>query len=625
MRWKGFIALAVIVAAWLLVTSLFLDKWIENGIEAAGEAAAGAKVEIDGLDFRFSDLSIQWQRFQAADSGQPMRNLVETGRTAFKLNPAALFRKRIVIDEMALEGVRSGTPRTTSGELQKKPPKPKTGKPDYLDKIKTRLKNEVDLLPIMKFDPAAFKKKLNLDSLIAIAAIRTPQRVDSVKKDAMAAAARWDGYTKTFRPDEDLKKIQSDFQGIDPQKVKTIPEALELVEKARTAQKSLKAISDSFAVRQKEIRADIGRIMAYPAQADDWIREDYRSVAQKAKLPDLSVRSIAKMLAGRAIVAKADQVLGYYQAVRKYLPRKSDKPEKKIVPRFKGQDIHYAERHAYPTFLIRAIRVSGQTGSSAEQPGVMLKGEILNVTSQPWVIGKPMTVDLSGMTQDLRSVAVQAVLDHVTEAASDSFHVRFGNVSLNRVAIPDSKYLPAQIQTGKADFDLVLRFKENDFLSRFDMQARDLAFDFGQMQSKDLFVDIVRRVIGQMGLITLDVRAAGKQDEFQFNVNSNIDDLVSQELRKIGSQALADAEAKIRSRLDQIKVQKLAELEKLYADRMPAIEASLGKYGKLIGDNKSLLDGKLDGLLKEIEKRKKGEENKLKDKARGLLDGVLKN
>jgi uncharacterized protein (TIGR03545 family) len=623
MRWKGFIALALIVAAWILVTALFLDRWIESGLEAAGEAAVGAKVEIDGLDFRFSDLSIQWRRLQAADARQPMRNLLETGPAAFKMSPAALFRKRIVIDEMALEEVRSGTPRTTSGALPKKSPKPKTGKPDFLDKIKARLKNEVEAMPVMKFDPDAFKKKLNLDSLIAIAGIRTPGKVDSLKQDATLAVARWDGIVKTFHPDEDLKKIQSDFQGLEPQKIKTVPEALALVDKARSSQKALAAISDTFNVRQKAIRADVGRITSYAAQVDDWIREDYRTVAQKAQLPDLSVRSIAKMLAGGAITAKAEQYLGYYQTARKYLPKKSDKPEKKAVPRLRGQDIHFANRHAYPAFLVRTIRVSGQTGSSAEQPGVMLKGEIQNVTSQPWVIGKPATVNLSGTMNDSRSVAVQAVLDHVTEAASDSFHVRFGNTSLNRVAIPDSKYLPAQIQTGKADFDLVLRFKEDDFLGRFDMQAKNLGFDFGQTQSNDLFMEVVRSVIGRMNLITLDVKAAGKQDDFQFNVDSNIDNLVSQELRQMGSKALADAEARIKSKLNQIRAEKMAELEKLYADKKPAIEAALGNYEKWIGDDKSLLDGKLDELQKEIERRKKGEENKLKEKAKGVLDGIL--
>jgi len=624
MRWKGFIALAAIAAAWILVTALFLDRWIESGLEAAGRAMIGAKVEIDGLDFRFSDLSIQWRRLQAADAGHPMQNLLETGPAAFKMSPAALFRKRIVIDEMTLEGVKSGTPRTTSGALPKKPPKPKTGKPDFLDTVKARLKNEVESMPVMKFDPDALKRKLNLDSLIAVTGIRTPAKVDSLKQDAALAVARWDGFVKTFHPDEDLKRIQSDFQGLEPQKIKTVQEALSLVDKARSSQKTLAAISDTFQVAQKAIRADVGRITSFAAQVDDWIRQDYRAVAQKAQLPDLSVRSIAKMLAGGAVTAKADQYLGYYQTLRKYLPKKSDRPEKKAVPRLKGQDIHYANRHAYPAFLIRTIRISGQTGSSAGQPGVMLGGEIRNVTSQPWVIGKPATVDLSGGTNDQRSVSVQAVFNHVTEAASDSFHVRFGNTSLNHVTIPDSKYLPAQIQTGKADFDLVLRFKDEDFLGRFDMQAKNLGFDFGQTQSKDLFMNVVRSVIGRMNLITLDVRAAGKRDDFQFNVDSNIDNLVSNELRQMGSQALADAEARIKSRLNQIKAEKMAELEKLYADRKPEIEAALGNYEKWIGDDRSLLDGKLDQLQKEIERRKKGEEDKLKDRAKGVLDGLLK-
>jgi uncharacterized protein (TIGR03545 family) len=625
MRWKGLIALAVIVAALILVTALFLDRWIERGLEAAGEAVVGARVEIDGLDFRFSDLSIQWRRLQAADARQPMRNLFETGPAAFKMSPAALFRKRIVIDEMSLEEVVSGTPRTVSGALPKKPPKPKTGKPDFLDKFRSRMKNEIASMPVMKFDPDAFRKKFNLDSLIAVAGIRTPGKVDSLKQDAALAVGRWDGFVKTFHPDEDLKKIQSDFQGLEPQKIKTIPEALALVEKVKTSQKALSAISDTFNVRQKEVRADVGRITSYPGLVDGWIRDDYRSVAQKAQLPDLSVRSIAKMLAGGAIVSKADRYLGYYQTARKYLPKKSGKPEKKAVPRLKGQDIHFADRHSYPAFLIRTIRVSGRTGSSPDQPGVALRGEIRNVTSQPWVIGKPATVDLSGVAADSRSIAIQAVLDHVTETASDSFHVRFGNTSLNRVAMPDSKYLPAEIRTGKADFDLVLRFKEADFLGRFDMQAKDLGFDFGKPQSGDLFMEVVRGVIGRMNLVTLDVNAAGKGDDFLFNVDSNIDNLVSQELRQMGSKALADAEARIMSRLDRIRKEKTAELEKLYADKKPAVEAVLGNYDKWISDDKSLLDGKLDALLKEIEKRKKGEENKLKDKARGVLDGILKN
>jgi uncharacterized protein (TIGR03545 family) len=626
MRWKGLIPLAALVAVSVLVTTLFLDKWIESGLEKAGEAAVGAKVEIDGLDFRFSGPSIEWQRLQVADPKHTLQNLIETGRTAFRLNPGALIRKRIVIEEMTLADVRTRTPRNTDGALPKKPPKPKSksDKPDFLDKIKAKLKYDIATMPVMKFDPKLFKQKLNLDSLIVTADLKTAQNIDSVKKDAAATVLRWDAFYKTFHPDEDLRKVQADFQGVDPKKIKTIPDALVLVEKVRSAQKSINAISDTFSVKQKAIRSDIGRLASYTTRVDDWVREDYRSVVQKAKLPDLSVRSIAKMLAGGMIVAKAEQVLGYYQTLRKYLPKKSEKPQKEVRPRFKGQDIHFVEWHAYPTFLIRKILLSGQTGSTAERPGVMLKGEILNITSQPWVIGKPTTVDLSGALKDQRSVSFQAVMDHVTEAANDSFHVRFGNVSLNYLDIPNSNYLPSQIQKGRADFEAILRFKENDFFGRLDMTAKDIGFDFSRMKTNDLFIDVIQQVLARINRITLDVTAAGRGDNLEFKVDSNLDELVSQELRKIGSRALADAETKIQARLNQIKTQKLAELEKLYADKKPAIEAALGNYNKLIGDNKSLLDGKLDGLLKEIDKRKKGEQGKLEEKAKGVLEGILK-
>jgi hypothetical protein len=47
MRWKGFIFLVVLIAAILVVSILFIDKWIERGLEKSAELAVGAKVEID--------------------------------------------------------------------------------------------------------------------------------------------------------------------------------------------------------------------------------------------------------------------------------------------------------------------------------------------------------------------------------------------------------------------------------------------------------------------------------------------------------------------------------------------------------------------------------------------------
>ncbi|MDZ7272229.1 MAG: TIGR03545 family protein, partial [candidate division KSB1 bacterium] len=61
MRWKGFIPFLVLVVGVAVVSLFFLDRWVESGLEKAGEAIVGARVEIDGLKVRPTALSFEWK------------------------------------------------------------------------------------------------------------------------------------------------------------------------------------------------------------------------------------------------------------------------------------------------------------------------------------------------------------------------------------------------------------------------------------------------------------------------------------------------------------------------------------------------------------------------------------
>ncbi|MBN2202062.1 TIGR03545 family protein [bacterium] len=622
-RWKGFIAAAVLALGWLLVTAVFMDRWLEWGIEKAGEEALGAKVEIDGFDLKLSDLSVRWNHLQAADPGRPMRNILETGRNSFRMNPPALLRKRIVIEEMILEDVRSGTARRTDGSLSRKPKLARKIRSDFIDQVKADIRRDVEALPKMNFDPALFKRRLNVDSLIALSGIRSIHRIDSVRQEGIAAAAEWAAFQKNFRPDAELKRIREDFEGVDPQKIKTVQEGLELVDKAVTARKNLTAIADTFDVRQRAIRSDIRRFSAVPDQLAGWVQEDYRTVAEKAKLPDLSFRAIAKKLVGGTLASASDFVLGAYQGLLAQLPRKA-KPEKQSRPRFKGQDIHFEDRHAAPAFLIRRMSLSGRVEPGSAYTDFSLSGKAENITNQPWITGKPMTVDITGQTPDGRTAVMNVVLDRVTAAASDNFRVRVSNLGLNSVKLMDSEYLPSVIRKGRMDLDLTLRFRENDFSARLNADASGVVFDSLARASTDLFAGVVQSVLGKLDHITLDVDVNRNVSGFRFGVDSNIDEAASRELRSLGAKAVADAEARIRSKLYRIRDEKLAEYEASVGAKYSVVGEFLDGYEKWIGEDRSLLDGKIDALKKEIEKRKKSEENKLKDRAKEALDGVLK-
>ncbi|MBN1895250.1 TIGR03545 family protein [bacterium] len=624
-RWKGLIPLLVIIALVVVVSLFFMDKWMETGIEKTMEAVTGARVEMDGFHFNLFKMTLKWDRLQVADPRSTMQNIIETDRTAFRMNTAAMLRKRTVIEEMTLSNLRTGTQRKTDGALPRKPEKPKAdSRPGPFDKLKAQMAERVAKLPVLQFDPSSIKRKLNLDSLIAVADLKMPARLDSSKHRVMAVSADWENFYKGFRPDNDLEKIRNDFNSIDPGKLKTVPELMSALDKVQAGQKTLKAIQDTIRTRRDRIKTDFDQLKGYAASLDDWYKEDFHSVMALAKLPDLSVRNIGMMLFGKSMVHEIDRILGIVQAVRSYMPKKSGIPEKEKPQRMKGQDILFPSRHAWPKFLIRKVNVSGQTGETDEAQGLMLTGEASDITSQPWVIGRPTKLSLNGKKGDGRSLSLTGNLDHTKDIESDQFHFKMDRVSLNNFGLAESDYLPKTIKKGLADVNVNADFTGGRTAVRLAVAARGLDFDFPEQASANKFVDITRDVMRRMDLITLDTRLIEEGGKSDFRMDSNLDERISAELKAMGSQALAEAEGKIRGRLDGMVSGKRTELNGLYGEKRGLIEGKIQEYEKKADELRMAVDAKIEKIKADIEARKKQEEDKLKKGAKNLLDGMLK-
>ena len=624
-RWKGLIPLMIIVALAVVVSLFFMDKWIEAGIEKASEAMTGARVEMDGFHFNLFKMTMKWDRLQVTDPRSTLQNIIETDRAAFRMNAAAMLRKRTVIEEMTLSNLRTGTQRKTDGALPRKPEKPKKdSKPGPFDKLKAQMMDRVAKLPVLQFDPSSIKRKLNLYSLIAVAGLKMPARLDSSKQQVLAVSADWENFYKGFRPENDLEKIRNDFNAIDPEKLKTVPELMSALDKVQAGQKTLKAIQDTVRTRRDRIKTDFDRLRGYAASVDDWYKEDFRSVMALARLPDLSVRNIGMILFGKSMVHEIDRILGVVQTVRSYMPKKSGRPEKEKPPRMKGQDILFPSRNAWPRFLIQQVSVSGQTGVTDEAPGFMLTGEASDITSQPWVIGRPTKLSLNGQKADGRSMSLTGNLDHTKDIESDQFHFEMNRVSLNNLGLAESDYLPKTIRKGLADVSLKADFIGDRTDVRLAVAARGLDFDFPEQASANKFVDITRDVIRKMDLVTLDTRLIQEGGQSDFRMDSNLDERISAELKAMGSRALAEAEGRIRGRLDGMVSEKRNELNGLYEQKRGLVEGKIKEYEKKAEELRMAVDAKIEKIKADIEARKKQEEDKLKKGAKNLLDGVLK-
>ena len=110
-----------IVVLWLFAFFAF-DPALKYALERAGRTAAGAKVDVGSLRSRWLRGTIEVRRVAVADADKPMTNVVELSRAAFALDVGAALRGKAVIREAALEGLRFGTPRATSGALPRAAP-----------------------------------------------------------------------------------------------------------------------------------------------------------------------------------------------------------------------------------------------------------------------------------------------------------------------------------------------------------------------------------------------------------------------------------------------------------------------------------------------------------------------
>lgn len=624
MRWKGLIALAVLLAIPVLLGVFFADRWIGRGMEKAGEALLGARVDIDGFHLNLFNGSVSWNRFQAANPDLPLQNLAETGRAAFRVSVPALLRKRVVVQEMTLSDLRSGSPRATSGALPEKK-KPAVSRPGPLDRIKARLQADIASMPVFTFDLSRIRKNINVDSLVPIAGLRMPGRLDSVKTAAVQTAAGWDAFFQTFKPDSDLARIRNDFKNVDPRQVKTVPELLVLLEKIQSAQKDVQAISDTARGRYTQLTQDYGRLTSYPSLLNAWYQEDYRRILAKAELPDLSVKQVGKMVFGPILVERTVKAIGYFQTVRSLIPQKQAKPEKESHPRLKGQSIHYADRHGWPSFAIGKMVLSGQTGPTDGSSGYRLEGEARDISSQPWITGRPAVVSISGDKPDGRAVKWSAVLDHRTEEAVDSVRIRFEKISLSHLPIGQSPYLPSQIKHGSADIDWRLRFDGNTVRVGLDAAAQGLDFDFDSLSVADnTFVRVLRDAIRGLPAVTFSTRIQGVGDCLSVRMDSNLDEAVPKELERIGSRALADAQNKIHGRLAVLRDAKTSELDPWVGGKQKAYEKRLSAVLTLTDEQKQLVQEKIKRVRDELDKRTRNEQDRLGKTAKDLLDGVLK-
>lgn len=561
-RWirvQGLAAFFVVVALLTLAGWFLSGPALKRGIEAAGTAVVGARVEVARASLGLSPLGLSVTGLEVTNPSRPMENALQVRRIVLALEPQALLRRKVVVREMAAEGMEFGTPRATSGALPDRP------------RAETADKGEGEgafSLPPMKVPPVA--EILAQEKLVSV------ERVEALKRDAQEAEARIRERAASL-PDraraeayqKRLEKLLSG-SGLDPARVR---EAKELREEIRLEGEKISGLG-------REVTASVADLRTRLNGASGWVTEDVARLKEKYALTPGGLANITRALFGDAAGGWADRGV---QALRllSYIPSRPGKgSEPQRPPRGKGVDVPLREDNPTPDLWVKRAALSLRV------PSGFISGQALDFASEPWITGRPAQLTFEG--RDLpggASLEAAGTIDRtVPGAPRDDLRLSLSGWKVQDFVLSGGS-LPVTLNQGQGTLSgsVVLAGEAVD--GAFTVNLSAVRLQAGGDSDTPL-ARSMRSTLGEVRELKVEVRVDGTLDDYGVRLSSDLDRILREAVGRAAREESDRLEAALKNSIDG----KVEPLKAQARDSLARLES--------VGQELKAVKARLDDALK---------------------------
>ena len=553
-RWWGLgVFIAIVLLLWLGTNPLI--KWT---LESAGTQAVGARVQLDSVNLGLNPVTLDVNRLQVTNPDAPLRNLMEVRHIQISLDGYALLRRQFIAENMAVEGLRFDTARQSSGAIDGRW---FSGKKDKSEDEGTDLGA---LLPgIQMPDP---------DKIIAEQRATLTGKVDDIDSQAQQIVQRWNQRIDTLPNQDSVDQYKKRWQALSKQNPL------------------------SRAVGVKDLKKDIDKDLATVRSLDEQLKQDRKKLAdlseQARTLPsreadrlmaasglDQGFKGVTRKLLGEQLNSWVDMGLtGYRLASEQMAGSKQEKPSK--PPRGEGQYIRFPEKEPLPQFLIKRAAVDGIADMAGS--AVNFSGSLRNITHEPKIWGKPMTLDIDGSGAGGTALTMQGNFDHTGDTGKDTLTFSVKKLTLKDATFSASKTLPIVLQQGLADINGTLSVTDGQLDASVNTRVNQARFSAGGEDTGATTQRLARAIEGVSGF-DLNLSLTGPLASPKIGMNSNLDKIIGQALGEEVRGEVAKARAKLEARLRDELGAKL--------DAVAARQGALDQYKQQIEQRRNALQG----------------------------------
>jgi uncharacterized protein (TIGR03545 family) len=581
-RWSYLIPRLVLLAVVVLLVWLGFDPLLRWVLVSLGETVSTAKVDVGQLATRLATAEVCLRDVQVANAQDPTRNLFEAQQITLGFDTNPLLKRKFVVREGRITGLRFGTERTTPGTLDRR---------GLLDWLPDDLAERLDPGRLVEFG------KTWLERFAMLLKREIAEEVEQLQSVRLAKelSTRWPAELARMEARADEMKARAD-------RLRNLAKggSNDLVQNIQNAQK-IAAEVDSLERDVATFRNEVQRLRDQAIRDRDGIvaarDHDLRQIREQFRLDDLESGGLSDYLLGHELNARIQTAARWVRWMRQHTTSTSGPPS---PARSRGVDVTFAGLGPQPDFLIRSLSVEGE--GQAQGQRFEFLGTAKGLTSQPAVYGQPMVfhVEVRGPL----AMQVEAVLDRTQPVARDYVTVECPALAQPKRLLGKPDQVAVVISPGSARLSLRLELVGEKMSGRLTVRQEavelkpELAAAYGGAAMAGRLQDALRDVH------TLDVTAelSGTLERPAWTLRSSLGTQLAQAFEGLLLRELETRREEV-TQLVQAKVEgEMVRFDQMLAARQQAIVAKLQQSGVDVQQLRELAARQMPGLDRVLDK-----------------------
>lgn len=542
-RWKGLIAFAAAAVLTVVVWVLVVDAVVRRTIEAVGTRAVGARVDLAEADLSLFPAGLELTGLAVTNPDSPMQNAVEIGHMKMDLDPGYLIKRKIIINDMVVAGLRFNTPRKNSGEVPELAPKRSEMEKIDVAKVSKAVAEKV----CGKFTMPALSHP-DIKAILAKEPLQSIQLATNLEKRIKAEQTRWE---------KELTRLADE---------KTLNEYRVRVEKLKDTGSSFGAILGA-AGEVHQLQADIQQDLNLLKQAQTTFTTDLKAYQQqvrdlgKATLKDIDrimdkyslsptgLANLSQLIFGEKLCGWVQTASDWYRNVEPYIGQvpggAGGAPEEQEPLRGKGKNIRFAETPPMPDFLIRNLKVNAAVAAGN------LTGKAKNITLDQHILGSPMTYAFLG--KEMKPIAALSLIGTANYVKpgdpKNNARLNIKGLVLENLPLVREDSFPLTLKKATGDLNLNLETVGNaiDAGLKAEFGAVRFIADAGKPQTA--IAKAIGSAISGVERFSLNAEVVGTLDAYTLDVTSDLDKVLKSAVGNLVNAEAAKFQAALKEQI----------------------------------------------------------------------------